>query len=122
MRDYNTPNLKVEADAPGDKYQIVKFTGELDKLGLDSVKTQVELIVDDLKPEKIVFDFDRLEFINSESIGFMMTLYMRLTKKNKKLIVLNAKSHVKDVLHVIGLTKLIPCYDSAAEMEQAINA
>ncbi len=121
MRDYNTANLDIVMDDSNSKYQIISFKGELDKLGLEKVQNAIDAAIDVIQPDLMIFDFNDLDFINSESIGFLLTVHTRLIKKNKKLAIINAKSHVKDVLNVIGITKLIGCYDNIGDLESLLK-
>lgn len=96
----------------GLSYQVIEFHGDLDKAGLDMVKDQLQATSDTMKALYLVFDFQDLNFINSESIGFLMTLHSHLVKLKKGLAVVNAKAHVKDVLEVIGIMNVLPYADS----------
>ncbi|MBU0667903.1 STAS domain-containing protein [Patescibacteria group bacterium] len=122
MNDY-LPSITVNIQ-PGDdnaSYKVVSFTGNLDKAGLESVRTKVEEVIDTVKSEKfVVFDFKNLEFINSESIGFLLMLHTRLVKKGAKLVIVHAIDHVKDVLDVIGMLKIIEYYPTLEEFRLSL--
>lgn len=99
----------------------MSFDGDLDKLGLDSVKDQIDNMVAKIDKSYLVFDFSRLNFINSESIGFIITVHYRLIKKEKKLVIIGASAHVFDVLQVIGITQLIKTFSDIQEFESSIK-
>ncbi len=110
--DYKSKlTITVENVAPKN-YTIVKFVGDLDKAGLESIRTNIMKTVDDLMDKYLVFDFTDLDFINSESIGFLMEVHSHLFKISKNLVVSNAKANVKDVLSVIGIFNIIQYTDS----------
>lgn len=122
MNDY-TSSLALDVKPSGfhKDYRLVKFVGNLDKAGLEAVRAQIEEVSDQVKDEKyLVFDFELLEFINSESIGFLMMVHTHLEHAGKKLVIVNPVDHVKDVLDVIGLLKIIDCYPSLEEFEQSL--
>ncbi len=122
MNDY-TPSIKLDIQPAGENtdYRLVSFNGNLDKAGLDSVRNQIEEVVDTVKDEQyVVFNFENLEFINSESIGFLLMLHTRLVKKEKKLVIVHAIDHVKDVLDVIGMLKIIAYFPSMEEFQQSL--
>lgn len=121
MINFNEKNLSVELFPPKDNYQIMEFAGNLDKLGLDSAREKLEDAADKLTVDFLVFDFEKLEFINSESIGFLLVIHTRLVKNNKKLVIINSKAHVKDVFEVIGMTNLISFYDSLKEFLDSLK-
>ena len=114
MRDYNQSNLETKTLVK-DNYTEIQFTGDLDHLGLESTRERLELTVDDLQQDNLIFNFTNLEFVNSEGIGFIIMLHSRLVKRNKNLIIVGMKDHVEDVLNVIGVTKIIKHFVSTEE-------
>jgi len=121
MIDYFNLNLNMEIFPVQDGLQVVEFKGNMDKVGLQSIKEKLEKLVETFESIYLVFDFDQLEFINSEAIGFLLTLHSRLIKKDKKIMILKPKSHVLDVLNVIGLSKIIECYDTMELLKGSIK-
>jgi len=120
MNDYPS-SLEITVDPPGthEQYRLVKFRGALDKVGLELVRKQIEELVDTVEKESaVVFDCENLEFLNSESIGFLLMLQARLLKKEKKLVLVHPSQSVKDVLEVIGMFKILDYYDSLEDFEK----
>lgn len=98
-------------------YTVIVFIGDLDKAGLDIIREQLDKTVEELTTSRMIFDFSKLNFINSEGIGFLLKVHYRLIKRNKKLVIVNAADHVKDVLDVIGLLKILDYYPTLNEFE-----
>ena len=124
MNDYQqNANISIETvkGQETEKYDIIKLTGNLDKVGLDTVRGNIDAEVESSRKEFIIMDFSQLNFINSESIGFLLTIYYRLLKKQKKLVIVAAPENIKDVLSVIGLLKIIDSYDSIDEFKITIQ-
>jgi stage II sporulation protein AA (anti-sigma F factor antagonist) len=122
MKNPNEPNLFVKtADQEGKDFTVVYFDGDLDKNGLDAVKDEVDAVVENLRKKRIVFDFTNLNFINSESIGYVITVYYRVIKKEKELVIVGATAHVLDVLQVIGITQLVKSFGSIDDFEQSLS-
>ena len=113
MSDYNS-HLTLQVIPADNKqhYQVVRFSGELDKAGLNLIKDQIEKLVDNFSLKYLVFDFADLHFINSECIGFLMAIYAHLVKAEKKLVVVQAPANIMDIFKVIGLSQVIDTYDS----------
>lgn len=122
MTDYMDLNLTTEIYPEKEGIQVVDFKGNLDKVGLQSVEEKIEKLVDEFAGKFMVFNYADLEFTNSEGIGFLLTLQAKLVKKNAKLIVIAAKDHVKDVFNVIGMTKIIDCYESMPQFMESIKS
>lgn len=119
MPKYGYPSIAVEEkkSPKGQVYTVVVFKGDLDKDGLENVRGSIDEVVENLKSDMLVFNFTQLNFVNSESIGFILTVHYRLLKKQKKLMLVGANEHVKDVLDVIGLNKIISHFGSMSEFE-----
>lgn len=121
MADY-TPSINVQYLSEENKsYSHVIFQGDIDKAGLAVIKDDLEKYQDTFDRDILVFDFKEMSFINSEGIGYLLTVYYRLLKKNKRLVIINANEHVKDVLNVIGMTRIIGCYDSIVDFEKTLT-
>lgn len=122
MNDYSSSiALDIKPSGHHKDYRLISFIGNLDKAGLDEVRAQIEEIVESVHDEKyLVFNFEDLEFINSEGIGFLLMLHTRLVKKDKKLIIVHAVDHVKDVLDVIGMLKIIDYYPNFEAFEKTL--
>lgn len=122
MSDY-TSSITIEIKPKGFKkeYRLVNFIGSLDKAGLNEVRSQLEEIVESMDEEQyLVFNFENMEFINSESIGFLLMLHTRLVKHEKHLVLVHAVEHVKDVLDVIGMLKIVMYSPTLEEFERSI--
>lgn len=118
MTDYpSTITLDITPPDPTKHLQIVRFKGDLDKAGLESIKKLIDQTVDSFQEKYLIFDFGKLRFINSEGIGMLLTVHYRLVKKNGALIIVQPPNNVKDVLDVIGLLKIITAYSSWADFE-----
>lgn len=117
-------NISVENVSTDDKeknVKIVKFSGQLDESNVDSnAKTIYKLIEDTPKNLSLIFDFAELEYMNSKSIGYLTDWYGRVTGKNGKIVVAQARENIMDILQVVGLTQLINCYPSLEEAKLAV--
>ncbi len=123
MKNPNEANLIIKiAELPSKKASYIYFDGDLDQNGLIAVKDQIDAYVEKLESNYLVFDFTNLNFINSESIGYLTTVHYRTLKKERTFVIVGASAHVLDVLEVIGITQFIKCYGSAAEFEKSLIA
>ncbi|PIR54768.1 hypothetical protein COU74_03405 [Candidatus Peregrinibacteria bacterium CG10_big_fil_rev_8_21_14_0_10_36_19] len=104
--------LNISLEDKTENYQIVKFEGDFDKAGYSDIKDSLKATVDAFKGKYLIFDFSKLKFINSEGIGYLMELNGHLVKGDKKLAILKANAHVKDVFSAIGLPEIMPVCDT----------
>lgn len=116
-------NLSISILPPDEKkrYQVVKFHGELDKAGLLSIRERIDELVERFTGQYLAFDLSELDFINSESIGFLTTVHAHLIKTGKSLVILQARENVKDVFTVIGLFSIMNYFDNLPEFVNTLT-
>ncbi len=119
MNELNSSSFFVIVDDKSSDFCLVNLNGELDKAGLESVRAELDQVVESLNKKYLVFDCTDLEFINSESIGYLLTLHYRLLKKEQELVLVNVTQRVRDVLDVVGILKLIKFFDSVDNFKQS---
>jgi anti-anti-sigma factor len=115
----NTLEIVLRED--GENYSIVSFWGNMDTFGLSEKRKEIMQMVDDFKKEYLVFNFSELNFLNSESIGFLMQINEKLMSENRKLVIVEAKKNVFDVLEVIGLLETLPYYKKMEDFLRSIQ-
>lgn len=92
------------------KVQIIKFDGDFDKAGYIEVRDKLNSAVKSFSGISLIFDFSHLKFINSEGIGYLMEVHTHLVRADKRLVIVGANDHVKDVFSTIGIKEIVPLY------------
>lgn len=108
-------NLKFVKDISNIDYDTVEFHGELDQSTLDAVEQRFDAFLPDFKRQFLILDMTDLKFINSEGIGFLVSMHTKLVKKGKNLLIFGAKHNVTDVFGLVGLPQIIPIFVSMNE-------
>jgi anti-anti-sigma factor len=116
----NTLELVVNDD-PKWQYQVVDFFGNLDSYNLKEKKEKLFEIVNNANKDYLVFNFQNLIFINSECISLLMQFNEVLQKKAKRLVIMNAKKNVVDVLNVIGIFQTMPYFKDILDFTNSIK-
>lgn len=106
---------------PDKKVKLLKFAGQLDESNVDDKAKEIYDIINNV-PQGLylIFDFEKLEYMNSKSIGYLTDWYTKLTEKKGGLVVANAKPNIMDILQVVGLTQLIQCVATVDEAKVAV--
>lgn len=121
MNDYtSTLTLRIQPPEEKKSYQVFELEGDMDKMGLTKVKDQLESASEKFQYLYFVIDLKSLNYINSESIGFLMALHSHLVKMKKNLVLVSAKANVKDVLSVIGILSVVEYHDSLEAFKMKI--
>jgi len=106
-------SILIQNEAP--KYKIIEFVGEFDSYSLLKLKERLDQEISLFDREVLVFNFAQLLFINSESISFVLRAAEDLQKRGKKLVIIQARPNVYDVLKVIGMFDTVPYYANLIE-------
>lgn len=111
----------IPVNSPDAKAKLITISGQLDESNVDNKAKDVYQVLD-ANPGKIslVFDFAGLDYMNSKSIGYLTDWYGKITERGGKIYITHAKSNIKDILQVVGLTQLIQLFESLDEAKTAI--
>jgi anti-anti-sigma factor len=117
-------NILIEDIASTDASKTLKrvsISGQLDESNVDEKSQAIyQLITQVPKGLYLIFDFEKLEYMNSKSIGYMTDWYGKISGTGGQIVIVKAKPNIVDILQVIGLTQLIPMYGSIDEAKFAI--
>ena len=98
------------------EYDLYFLNGELDKAGLIEQKDNMEAAIDFYKKHLLVIDISGLKFINSEGIGFLMSLHAHLKTNGSELVLISPQPNVLDVFQAIGLPQIVRVIDSINQL------
>lgn len=117
-------NMLIEDVASTDATKIIKqvlFSGQLDESNIDEKAQAIYQIITQFpKNLNLIFDFEKLEYMNSKSIGYLTDWYGKVTEGGGHLVIIKAKPNIVDILSVIGLTQLIPMFGSLDEAKYSL--
>ncbi|MBI5412849.1 STAS domain-containing protein [Candidatus Peregrinibacteria bacterium] len=106
---------------PDKKLKLLKFSGQLDETNVDEKAKGIYDIIGGV-PQGLflILDFEKLEYMNSKSIGYLTDWYTKLSEKKGGILIANARPNILDILQVVGLTQLIKCVGTVEEAKLAI--
>lgn len=105
-------DLNVLSSVDSDLFQVIEFKGELDKSNNADVRIALSNFIESFSKQTLVFDLKYFDFINSEGVGMLVSFFYKLKTLNKSLLIVAPQPRVQDVLNIIGLSKIVPVYDS----------
>lgn len=118
-------NITIEDVQTGNANKFVKLVtiaGQLDESNVDEKSTMVyEIINKNPANLSLIFNLENLEYMNSKSIGYMTDWYGKISAANGKMVIVKAKPNIADVLQVVGLTQLIPIFNTLEEAKFAVT-
>jgi len=98
------------------KNLLVKFEmSELDHHVSTSIREEIDEILMSKAVKNIVFDFERINFMDSSGIGVIIGRYKKIAHEKGKVSVININPRVKKVFDLSGMNKIINVYSTYEE-------
>lgn len=91
-----------------DKLLVFKIKEEIDDCSVQKIRRRADYEIERYMPRKVVFDFDRVTFMDSSGIGLIIGRYKFTNMLGGKLEVANLTQSVKKIFEMSGILKLIP--------------
>lgn len=87
-----------------ENYQKISLTGDLDVYSEEEFKKFIDEKIDANKD--IIFDLEKLDYLDSTGLGMFMTIYNMQKSKGKKVKITNSKEKIKKLFKITDLFDL----------------
>ena len=101
--------------------RLIKLVGRLDISGVSAIETQFSDYSAGESPRLIV-DLSDVEFLASIGIRLLTLNAKSIASRGGRMVLLNPKSEIKDVLDITGIPAMIPIYMDLKSAEAALKA
>ena len=101
-----------------EKAMIVEICGEIDNHCADEARENIDKEFERSRCKYIIFDFGKVDFMDSSGIGMIIGRYKIAERKGGKVIACNIKNEVRKIFDISGLFRIIECYE---DMDEAIG-
>ena len=91
-----------------DKLLILKITEEIDHHTTQDIRRKADNEITRYMPRKVVFDFNKVSFMDSSGIGMIIGRYKTATMLGGIVEMKNVNPSVQKVLEMSGVLKIIP--------------
>lgn len=88
------------------KTLTIVLEGELDHYSAEKVRKKADMLIQNEKPNKLVFDMKGVTFMDSSGIGVILGRYRAIAKNGGELDIINAVSSIEKVLKMSGIYRL----------------
>ena len=85
---------------------ILRLNGELDDISVPDLRKRISSYIDEYKIVHLVINLEKLEFIDSSGVGFIIGRFHQLRKRNGDVTLCNVKSKLEKIINVSGLSKI----------------
>ncbi|WP_099321508.1 STAS domain-containing protein [Anaerococcus sp. Marseille-P3625] len=87
-----------------ENYQKISLTGDLDVYSEEEFKKFIDEKIDANKD--IIFDLEKLDYLDSTGLGMFMTVYNMQKSRDKKVKIINSKENIKKLFKITDLFDL----------------
>ena len=98
---------------------IIHMPKELDHHNCRKLKTDTDLMLEENRVRRIIFDFEKTEFMDSSGIGVLLNRYKEMKASRGSVCYCRASSRVRRLMELSGICRLMEGYESR---EQAVGA
>lgn len=94
---------------------VVRIAGEIDHHTSGEIRNQIDSVILKGGIKKVIFDFNKVNFMDSSGIGLLMGRYKLMRAIDGKVIVFGAGESIKRLLDMSGTNKIINYYNNEEE-------
>lgn len=84
----------------------IRFDGELDQKSVESVRFKIMELIEKYNIRYLVFNFEKLKFMDSSGIGFIIGRYNYLKKINGGIILCSLNDQIRRLVMLSGLARI----------------
>ena len=97
---------------------IIQISGEIDHHSAAGIRNHTESALLELGGKNIIYDFQKVTFMDSSGIGMLIGRYKQLETIGGRIAIVNINDTIAEMFHLSGLKVIIPVFDST---EAAVN-
>ena len=108
------PNVVMNVRKPADHTNIIDIQGEINAFA-ENALMDAYTIATSSGAKNIILNFRDLEYMNSSGIGLLVTLLIRASRQNQKLLAYGLNSHYRQIFELTRLNEAVSLYESEAD-------
>lgn len=91
-----------------DKLLLIKITEEIDHHSTEKIRRMADNEITKYMPRKVLFDLDKVSFMDSSGIGMIIGRYKTASMLGGKVELTNVQPSVRKIFEMSGVLKIIP--------------
>ena len=103
------------------KILIFKITEEIDEFKAKELRRKADYEIERFMPKRVIFDFNRVSFMDSSGIGMIIGRYKQTSMLGGKMELTNLRPAVRKIFEMSGVLRLIPEIDIEQEELQELQ-
>ena len=93
----------------------LRLEGELDQSSVKDLKERVVELLERYKIRYLILNFEKLSFMDSTGVGFLIGRYNSLKLKNGEIILCDLNEQIKRIIVLSGITRICKIVKSENE-------
>lgn len=102
------------------KMLVLKITEEIDECSVKNIRRRADYEIERFMPDEVIFDFDRVTFMDSSGIGMVIGRYKKANIVGAKIGMANLSEEVRKIFTMSGVLKIIPEVEFEEDLEKKI--
>ena len=94
---------------------IFRITEEIDEFKAKELRRKADYEIERFMPKRVIFDFNRVSFMDSSGIGMIIGRYKQTSMLGGKMELTNLRPAVRKIFEMSGVLRLIPEIDLEQE-------
>ena len=90
----------------------INFKGEIDSSNVYKIKERITKLRRNYKPNKIIFNFEEVGFIDSAGIGLILGRYNEYRLDHITLVLVGVNKYIKKLFIISGINQLMDMYEN----------
>ena len=100
---------------------FVRLKGELDQAVTEKLKIRISELIDKYEIKYLIFNFEKLNFMDSSGVGFIIGRYSQVKKRNGKIFVCSMNRLIERIFNLSGLKKICGVATNENEAEKMVE-
>ncbi len=101
-------------------YSVIDFEGEVNGFA-EKMLMDAYIQASQNNAKVIIFNFDKLEYLNSSGIGLLVTILIRAQRQNQRLLACGLSEHYREIFTLTRLDEAIGIYDTESDAITSIS-
>lgn len=100
---------------------FIRLRGEFDQASTENLKFRVSEIIDKYYIKHIILNFEKLGFMDSSGIGFIIGRYAQIKRRQGKIIICSMNDIIERIFNLSGLKKICLVAQTEEEAENYLE-
>ncbi|HHU55893.1 MAG TPA: anti-sigma F factor antagonist [Acholeplasmataceae bacterium] len=83
-----------------------RLMGELDQNSVENLRIRISELIDKYQIRHLVLNFEKLDFMDSSGVGFIIGRYKRIRQDNGEVILCSLNDNIRRIVMLSGLAKI----------------